>query len=185
MPAIFVVLALILVVILASVLLIPVAIVQRYRAGTARRRVRPWLATVNAAGIGLSLALFLVGAAFTNIWVPEAFVYAASGAAGGMVVGAAGLALTRWDAGRDGLHYTPNRWLVLTLTLAVTGRLLYGLWRAWQSWQAMTGDTSWVVAAGAAGSLAAGAVILGYYFVYWLGVRRRGLRVARRSPLVV
>jgi len=32
---------------------------------------------------------------------------------------------------------------------------------------------AWTAASGAAGSLAAGAVALGYYLVYWIGVRRR------------
>jgi hypothetical protein len=39
---------------------------------------------------------------------------------------------------------------------------------------------SWFVAAGVAGSMAAGAVVIGYYLVYWLGVRRRWRRHAVR-----
>ncbi len=66
--------------------------------------------------------------------------------------------------------------LVLAITLAVTGRLLYGFWRGWNAWQSLAGETSWAAAAGIAGSLAAGAVILGYYFAYWLGVRSRAPR---------
>ena len=173
MPVLLAALLLILVVILASVVLIPVAIVQRYRAGTMRRRARAWLATVNVAGISISMVLFLAGAAVTNIWVPEAFVYACAGVLGGGLIGVVGLLLTRWEPRHDGFYYTPNRWLVLAITLAVTGRLAYGLWRSWNAWQSFAGDVSWVAAAGVAGSLAAGAVILGYYFVYWLGVRRR------------
>ena len=39
---------------------------------------------------------------------------------------------------------------------------------------------SWFVAAGVAGSMAAGAVVLGYYLTYWIGVRRRYRRHAAR-----
>jgi hypothetical protein len=175
-PVILAALLLILLAILASVVLIPITLVMRYRAGTARRRVRRWLATVNAAGLTVSTALFLTAAALTNIWVPQAFVYASAGLAGGALVGLAGLALTRWEVTPGAVFYTPNRWLVLAITLAVSGRLAYGFWRGWNAWLSLAGDTSWAAAAGVAGSLAAGAVILGYYFVYWLGVRARAPR---------
>jgi hypothetical protein len=175
-PVILAALLLILLAILASVVLIPITLVMRYRAGTARRRVRQWLATVNAAGLAVSTVFFLTAAAVTNIWVPQAFVYASAGLAGGALVGFAGLALTRWEVAPGAVFYTPNRWLVLAITLAVSGRLAYGFWRGWNAWQSLAGDTSWAAAAGVAGSLAAGAVILGYYFVYWLGVRARAPR---------
>jgi hypothetical protein len=81
--------------------------------------------------------------------------------------------LSRWEATPGALHYTPNRWLVLAITLSVASRLLYGMWRGWQAWQAGLNGAPWLVASGAAGSLAAGAVVLGYYLIYWLGVRRR------------
>jgi RsiW-degrading membrane proteinase PrsW (M82 family) len=79
------------------------------------------------------------------------------------------------------LHYTPNRWLVLGITLVVAGRLLFGFWRAWQTWHAGVDDAAWVAAAGVAKSMAAGAIVLGYYFVYSFGVRSRLRRVRRRS----
>ena len=84
-----------------------------------------------------------------------------------------GLRLTRWEPASGGLHYTPNRWLVLAITLVVTGRLFYGFWRGWHTWRAGPADGSWLAAAGVAGSMAAGAVVLGYYLAYWIGVRRR------------
>lgn len=177
MPVIVAALAAILLVVLASVVLIPATLVQRYRAGTARRRARPWLATLNAAGLGLSLVIFLLGAAFTNIWVPQALAAAAAGVVVGAAIGMLGLALTRWEWTPGALFYTPNRWLVLAVTVAVAGRLLYGFWRAWQAWSTVAADESWLVASGAAGSLGAGALILGYYLTYWLGVRARVARV--------
>ena len=64
------------------------------------------------------------------------------------------------------MHYTPNRPLVLAVTLIVTARLLYGLWRAWHGWSSAVDDTEWLATSGAAGALGAGAVVLGYYLVY-------------------
>ena len=177
MPVILAALLFILLAILSSVVLIPITLVTRYRAGTARRRVRAWLATLNAIGLAVSIACFLTAAALTNVWVPDAFAYAAVGLVIGAFVGVLGLTLTRWEVMPGAVFYTPNRWLVLAITLAVTGRLAYGLWRSWNAWQSLAGDASWAVAAGVAGSLAAGAVILGYYFVYWMGVRRRAPRL--------
>jgi hypothetical protein len=181
-PVILALLLFILLAILASVVLIPITLVMRYRAGTARRPVRGWLATINAAGLGLSIAIFLTASALTNIWVPDALAYAGAGLVGGGLVGLLGLLLTRWDVRPGAVFYTPNRWLVLAITLAVTGRLAYGFWRGWNAWQSLAGDTTWAAAAGVAGSLAAGAVILGYYFTYWLGVRRRASRGRHGGP---
>lgn len=167
-------------VVLLAIVLTPIALLQRYRVGTARRLARGWVATLNFVGIALSAALFLGGTAITNIWVPDAFRYAAMGLAGGCVLGVLGLALTRWEPSPRALHYTPNRWLVLAITLVVTARVLYGFWRSWQAWQSGLYEGSWFVATGLAGSLAAGAVVLGYYLVYWAGVRRRIARHERR-----
>ncbi|MDQ3169154.1 MAG: DUF1453 domain-containing protein [Acidobacteriota bacterium] len=169
-------------VVLAVIILIPIGIVQRYRVGTRRQRGRPWLAALNLFGLALSTALFLVVAALTNIWVPEALMYTIAGFAGGAVLGLLGLALTTWEPGVDGFHYTPNRLLVLSLTLMITARLLYGFWRAVESWRAGLSGGSWFVEAGVAGSMAAGAIVLGYYLTYWIGVRRR-LRVHEARPL--
>ena len=179
MPLLFA-LALALVAMLAAIALMPLALVQRYRAGTSRRQARPWLVTLNVVGFALSAGMLLTGAALTNVWVPDAFRYAASGLAGGCLLGVVGLWLTRWEFTPRALHYTPNRWLVLGITLVVTARIAYGFWRSWQAWRMAGGDTSWIVASGVAGSLAAGAVVLGYYLVYWFGVRRRLNRV--RAP---
>jgi hypothetical protein len=160
-------------VVLAVVALIPISIVQRYRMGTARQRARGWLATLNIAGLSLSALMFVVGAAVTNVWVPDALVYTAAGLLVGSLAGLVGLRLTRWEPAIGALHYTPNRLLVLTITTVITARIFYGFWRGWHAWHAGAADSSWFVAAGVAGSMAAGAVVLGYYLTYWVGVRRR------------
>lgn len=172
------VLALALLIPLLVVVLTPIALIQRYRAGTARRQARPWLVAVNLVGLMISTTLFLTVAAMTTLWLPAALPASLAGLAGGVLLGGVGLALTRWEVTPTVVHYTPHRWLVLGITLVVSARLLYGLWRSWQAWQG-AGDGAWLEAAGAEGSLAAGAVVLGYYLAYWSGVRRRVRRHMR------
>jgi hypothetical protein len=169
----------ILLLIFASVLIVPISIVQRYRVGVARRPARGWLVALNLAGFTLSAMLFVIGAAMSNFWVPNALAASVTGLVAGIALGALGLILTRWEHVRGQLYFTPNRWLVLAITLVVAVRLCYGLWRSWHSWQVGMAGGSWFVAAGVDGSLAAGALVLGYYVMYWAGVRRR-LRHARR-----
>jgi len=165
---------------LAVLLLIPLALVQRYRLGTSRQRARGWLAAINFIGLLLSAVIFVGTAAVTTLWVPGTLTYAASGLCIGVALGGAGLWLTRWESSAGALHYTPNRLLVLGMTLLVAGRLLYSAWRGWHSWSAGIHGGSWFVAAGVPGSMAAGAVVLGYYLTYWTGVRRRYRRHAGR-----
>ncbi|MEO8362346.1 MAG: DUF1453 domain-containing protein [Vicinamibacteria bacterium] len=160
-------------VVLALVALIPFLILQRYRMGTSRQRARGWLATINVVGIAISLCLFLLGAAFTNIWIPGAFTHTVFGFACGCLLGMIGLRVTRWEPASGALHYTPNRLLVLGITLVVIARIFYGMWRGISVWRTGGEEASWLGAVGVAGSMAAGAVVLGYYFAYWLGVRRR------------
>ena len=174
-------LVIVLFVVLGFIALLPLALVQRYRAGTSRQLARGWLATINVVGLAISIVFFLTGAAMTSIWVPYALRYTVAGLAFGCVLGVIGLALTRWEPGSRSLHFTPNRWLVLAITLVVTARVLYGFWRGWQSWRSAIDGGSWVIASGAAGALAAGALVLGYYLTYWIGVRRRLARHRRMA----
>ena len=160
-------------VLLALVALIPLSLIQRYRAGTARRLARGWISTLNMVTIGMSAGLLLVAAAVTNAWVPQAFMNAGAGLLGGVMLGVWGLALSRWEESPRGLYYTPNRWLVLAITLAVIARLLYGVWRSWLASRAALEGTAWLTTSGVVGSLAVGGVVLGYYVTYWAGVRRR------------
>jgi hypothetical protein len=160
----------------ALIAFIPLALVQRYRLGTSRQKARGWLATLNLAALALSAVILVSSAALTTIWVPWTLTYAATGLAGGALLGIVGLWLTRWETSNDALYYTPNRLLVLTVMLVVAARLLYGIWNGWQRWRAGMEGESWFVAAGVAGSMAAGAVVVGYYLIYWIGVRRRSRR---------
>jgi hypothetical protein len=167
------VIPLILLVILAIIALLPLTLIQRYRVGTSRQLARGWLAVINLVGLSISVVLFVGGAAMTTFWIPYAFTYTLTGLTVGAMLGVIGLALTTWEATSRGLYFTPNRWLVLGLTLVVTARVGYGFWRGYESWRSAVSGESWIVESGAAGALAAGAVVLGYYLIFWIGVRRR------------
>jgi hypothetical protein len=176
-------LAVVLLIPLAMIALLPLVLLQRYRAGTVRRLARPWAASLNLVAMIFSVLFFLAASAFTNVWVPNALTSALAGLAVGGALGVVGLWMTRWEATPRSLHYTPNRWLVLGVTLVVTARLLYGFWRAWMTWGA-SDETSWLTAFGVAGSLGAGATVLGYYLAYAVGLRQR-ISVWQRRPLRV
>lgn len=168
-------------VILAGIVLLPFSLLQRYRVGTSRQQARGWLITINLLGIALSSAMFLAGSAITSLWVPNAFAYSALGLLGGGLLGLLGLLLTRWEPTPRALHFTPNRLLVLAITLTITGRILYSFWRAWQTWSTAADRKEWLVTWGVAEALAAGGIVLGYYLAYWAGVRRRQKIHSRRS----
>lgn len=168
-------LALIVAAFVFAVVMVPFALLFRYRLGTRRQRARVWVATINAASLAISAVIFLVSAAFASRVVPDSFPFAAAGLAAGGVVGLLGLMLTRWE--RDGavIFFTPSRLLVLAVTLVVVLRIAYGFWRGWQTMMSAQDGASWIGAIGLPGSLAAGAVIIGYYLAYWTGVRSRAV----------
>jgi len=170
---------------LVVIALMPLILIQRYRVGTARRQARPWMVTMNVALMAFSAICFLAGAAVTAIWVPNAFTGAAAGVALGAGLGLAGLALTRWEPTAATLHYTPNRWLVLIVTFVVSARVAYGFWRSWTVAQSGVSGTPIVMAFGIPESLAAGGMVIGYYFAYAVGVRRRIRKWQNRALRVI
>jgi hypothetical protein len=154
-------------------LLLPVALVQRYRSGRARRRAVRWAMGLNGALLLVSTALFVFAAWVSGHWVDMAVPYAAAGWIAGALVGAIGVALTRVERGPDAVWFTPNRWLVLGLTLVVAARIGVGLVRAWQAWHTEA-HVAWL--AGQGSLLAVGGGLLGYYLAYNWGMRRRLFR---------
>lgn len=181
MPLLLIVLVLLPVLLLA---LMPLILIQRYRVGTSRRLVRPWFVGLNLLLMALSVLLFLAGAAVTSYWVEHAFAGAAAGVAIGAALGVLGLVTTRWEPTAATLHYTPNRWLVLVVTFAVTARVLYGLWRSWTVARAGVSGAPVVLAFGIPESLAVGGMVIGYYLMYAVGLRRR-LRAWQRRAIRV
>jgi hypothetical protein len=171
---------LVLVVPIVVIALTPLLLLQRYRAGKARRRARSWSASVNLVVMGFSAIFFLISAAITTIWIPEAFKGAALGLVIGLALGALGLVVTRWESDGGALHYTPNSWLVLVVTLIVSVRVVYGLVRSVVVAQAGVTGSSVVTAFGVPQSLAAGGLVIGYYLAFNAGLRWRVRRNGRR-----
>ena len=165
---------------LIVVAMTPLLLIQRYRAGSARREARPWVATLTMAVMLFSAVVFLASAALTAIWIPRALMGAAIGMAIGLGLGAFGTLLTRWEPNVRTLHYTPNRWLVLVVTLIVSVRVVYGLFRSFDAASAGLSGHAVVGAFGVPESLAAGAIVIGYHLAYNVALRWQIARWQRR-----
>jgi hypothetical protein len=165
--------ALLLFVLLAFAGVVLLSLALRYRAGTARRQARRWVASLNVWAISFSAVFFLSFTLLLSFWVGSAFRFALIGIGSGAILGLLGLALTRWENQPEGLFYTPNRWLAFLIVFAITARLLYGWWHATHLGSA-PGDQHWLNAAsGTQLSLAVAAGLIGYYLVYSIGVHLR------------
>jgi MFS family permease len=155
---------------LAGVVLLSLAL--RYRAGTARRRARPWAASLNVWLTGFSTVFFLSFTLLLSFWIGSAFRFVLIGLGCGGILALLGLALTRWERRPDGLFYTPSRWLAIIITLAIAARFIYGWWRATHDGDSAAADQHWILSASAMQlSLAVAAGLIGYYLVYSIGVR--------------
>jgi hypothetical protein len=154
---------------------LPLAVWQRYRCGRARRRVRGWALRLNAWSVLVSTALFLGGAWIAQLWIERALAQAAAGVLGGIAAGAIGAQLARVERDGGGLFHTPNRWLVLALTLVVAARIGYGLWHL-PLWYGDATHAAWLARQG--GLLAVGGLLLGHYLGYAWALRWRLAREA-------
>ena len=161
----------------AGVILLSLAL--RYRAGTARRQARRWVASLNVWATSFSAVFFLSFTLLLSIWVGSAFQYALIGIGVGAIVGFLGLALTRWENRSEALFYTPSRWLAFLIVFAIAARVVYGWWHATHSDSSAPGDQRWLTtASGTQLSLAIAAGLIGYYLVYSIGVR---VKIARHE----
>ena len=131
MPIILFALLFFVLVALAGVVLLSLAL--RYRAGTARRQARRWVASLNVWMTSFSAVFFLSFTLLLSFWLHAAFRFALIGMALGGILGLLGLAMTRWESEPEGLFYTPSRWLALFVMLAIATRFVYGWWRATRS----------------------------------------------------
>ena len=176
-----IVFALLLFVLFAFAGMVLLSLALRYRAGTARRQARRWVASLNVWMTGFSAVFFLSFTFLLSFWVDSAFRFALIGLGCGGILGLIGLAITRWESQSEGLFYTPSRWLALFVTLAIAARFVYGWWRAAHSGSNAPGDQHWLItASGTQLSLAVAAGLIGYYLVYSLGVRLRISRYEQR-----
>src|SRR6266480_1607987 len=172
MPIILFALLLFVLLALAGVVLLSLAL--RYRAVSARRQGRPWVASLNVWMTSFSAVFFLSFTLLLSFWVGSAFRFALIGLFVGGVLGLLGLALTRWGSRPEGLFYTPNRWLAVLVTFAIAARFTYGWWRATHSGSSAPADQHWLItASGTQLSMAVAAGLIGYYLVYSIGVRLR------------
>jgi len=169
-PIILVALLLFVLLALAGVILLSLAL--RYRAGTARRQARRWVASLNVWMTSLSTVFFLFFTLLLSFWVGSAFRFALIGMGVGGILGFLGLALTRWETRSEGLFYTPSRWLAFIIVFAIAARVVYGWWRATHSGSSATPDQHWLItSSGTQLSLAVAAGLIAYYLVYSIGVR--------------
>ena len=174
-----IVFALLLFVLLAFAGVILLSLALRYRAGTARRQARRWVASLNVWLTSFSAVFFLSFIILLSFWIDSAFRFALIGMGCGGILGLVGLAMTRWERQPEGLFYTPSRWLALLITLAIAARFVYGWWRATHAGSNIAGDQHWLItSSGTQLSLAVAAGLIGYYLMYSLGVR---LRIARHE----
>jgi hypothetical protein len=177
-PIILIALLLFVLFALAGVILLSLAL--RYRAGTARRQARVWVASMNVWMTSFSAVFFLSFTLLLSFWVGSAFRFALIGIAVGGLLGLLGLALTRWESHPEGLFYTPSRWLALIVVFAIAARVVYSWWRATHTGSS-PGDQHWLItASGTQFSLAVAAGLIGYYLIYSIGVR---LRLTRHEQL--
>jgi len=146
----------------------------RYRAGTARRQGRRWVATMNVWMTGFSAVLFLFVAFLMSFWLGPALRLALTGMLIGAVLGLLGLTLTRWEVEGKELFYTPSRWLALIITFAITARFIYGWWHMTHPGNGTFSQQPGLVTVSATQfSFSIAGALIGYYLVYALGVRFR------------
>lgn len=157
-------------------LLLPLLLLQRYRLGRARQRAIAWVVGANAWLLLVSAVLLLAGAWLGQRWIADALPFAAGGLAVGILLGMLGTRLATLERTPSGMFHTPNRWLVLLLTLVIAVRIGLGVWQAWvhlDAGHAMGGLLQ------QQGSLfALGGLLMGHYLAYAWGLRR-ALRSAR------
>jgi len=171
--------ALLLFVVLAFGGVVLLSLALRYRAGTARRQGRRWVATMNLWATSFSAALFLCFTFLISFWLGPTLRFALAGLAVGGLLGLLGLVLTRWESHPEGFFYTPSRWLALLVMLAIAARLVYGWWHTMH--RGVPGEQHWFLSAsGTQLSVAVAAGLIGYYLVYAIGVRIRITRHEKR-----
>jgi hypothetical protein len=166
--------ALLLFILLAFGGVVLLSLALHYRAGTARRQGRRWVATMNVWMTSFSAILFLFFTFLISFWLGPTLRFALAGMGFGGLLGLIGLASTHWETEAEGLFYTPSRWLALLVTLAIAARFIYGWWHAMHPGGAGPAKQHWLMtASGTQISLAVAAGLIGYYLVYAIGVRIR------------
>lgn len=172
MPVLLLVPLAVLLVLALWLVLMPFSLWARYRSGRATQRAVPWLVRLNAILLALSVPIFMATAWFASRWLEGSLQHAAVGLLMGCLLGLISVALTRFEMSpvSGKLQYTPNRWLVLTLTLLVALRIVAGLWLSLRHLSSHLSQPGWL---GPAGLLTVAGALLGYSLAYTWGLRSR------------
>lgn len=152
------------------VLLLPALLLLRYRTGRARQRAIGWVVRTNAWMLLVSAVSLLAGAWLAQRWIDDALPFASGGLAAGILLGMLGTRLASFERTNAGMFHTPNRWLVLLLTLVIALRIGLGAWQAWLHLHAGHAPASLLDRQGSLFAL--GGLLLGYYLAYAWGLRR-------------
>lgn len=173
MPLLLIPLLLLAVVVLLLALM-PFGLWQRYRLGRARRRALPWLVRLNGWLLVASTVIFIAGASISSLWIDHALTFALPGLLLGAALGIIGITATRFERLADGLYYTPNRWLVLALTLLILARLALSAWQLIHTTPEDVAQTPLTLLLADHGNLfAVGGIVLGYALAYAWCLRTR------------
>jgi hypothetical protein len=126
-------------------------------------RLRPWI----------SVCLFPVLVAllvFGSLQYPVALAWLAGGLMVGSLLAVYGLRLTRFERTEQGLFYTPNPYLGVTLSLLLVGRILYRIVEVYAGGAPSAADLSHFARSPA--TLAIFGTLAGYYVAYAIGLLR-------------
>ena len=154
------------------VVLLPLSLWQRVRSGRARRKAVPWVHRLNVWVNALSLGVFALSAWLAHWWWEGVPRWTLGGWGVGVVLGALGYVLTRFERADGATYYTPNAALVWALTGVVVARMAAGVW---QGLHVMLAGSAWPSSGwmSHAGLLGMAALLLGYSGSYSALLARR------------
>ena len=145
-----------------------------------RRLWSRWVVTLNLLMIVLSIGFFLYVAAITSFWVSGRLEIFSLRAYGRLFPGSARARADAMGADATGARLYAQPLADIGHHPGRDGAIaLRSLARLGHGWHTSGPDKSWLNTAGIAGSLALGAVMLGYYVTYLAGVRWRLSRHAK------
>ena len=181
MPLLLIIPLAFLIILILWMILLPLSLIQRYRTGKSRHRVRPLLLKFNSWTLVISAFVFLFSAWIGHYWFANALMYASIGLIAGLLLGCVGLALTRYEVREQTLYYTPNRFLLLGLLLMIVLRLGLGVWRmlSLAAGADNAADMQYSFLADHANLYLFGGIILGHYVMYMWGIRGKLRKIMR------
>ncbi|MBS0432645.1 MAG: DUF1453 family protein [Proteobacteria bacterium] len=159
-----------------SIALIALLYYRRFRRSFGRQPVRPKRMIARAALLGVVGAIMLLATSAQ----PLTLAGYLGGVAAGVLLGAWGLKLTRFERRADGLHYIPHSWFGIAISVLLLARLAYRFVVLWPTMQAAQQQQANPFAAYQHSPLTLSlfGLLVGYYVFYYLGILQR----AKRQP---